>query len=260
MMSCEDCLEKLHDYLGQELTGDILGILQRHLDDCPPCFDRFEFSIKLRRLVRDRSGDHAVPEGLQIRIMAEIQKVIPQRRKARALPMSRGQSTLGLVASLVMATGLAGSLLFLHGSGQGPAEAATDPPLLAALVQDHEACSTLSTPGGVSLQQATRQLCDGLGYAVRLPQLPSGCAVRAVRVCDVDGVHFGHVILSREGHLFSWFVARTGSLPEGSATSGPEPQTVASEALLMRVHADQTDCIVSDKAGDVKALALETGI
>jgi mycothiol system anti-sigma-R factor len=51
-VNCQDCLDRLDEYVDRELTDDELIDLKRHLADCPPCEDRYRFESDLKRLVR----------------------------------------------------------------------------------------------------------------------------------------------------------------------------------------------------------------
>ena len=51
-MNCHDCQERLDAYVDRELSDDEVVELRRHLDECPPCDDRYRFEAGLKRLVR----------------------------------------------------------------------------------------------------------------------------------------------------------------------------------------------------------------
>lgn len=64
MGDCKDTLDRLYEYLDRELSGDERVEVQRHLDDCPPCQDRFHFEENVLRLVRRCCRDVAAPPSL----------------------------------------------------------------------------------------------------------------------------------------------------------------------------------------------------
>ncbi len=67
-MNCGDCLEQLTPYLDRELTDAELVQVRRHLQDCPPCDDRYQLQVHLKRLVKvccDRGG---APEHLRSKL------------------------------------------------------------------------------------------------------------------------------------------------------------------------------------------------
>ena len=71
---CIEAVELLYHYLDGELTDDRRSLIQRHLDDCPPCFDAYDFEAELRIVVRQKCRDR-VPESLVMRVAAALQEV-----------------------------------------------------------------------------------------------------------------------------------------------------------------------------------------
>ena len=71
---CIEAVELLYHYLDGELTDDRRHLIQRHLDDCPPCFDAYDFEAELRVIVRQKCRDH-VPEALMQRVAAALRQV-----------------------------------------------------------------------------------------------------------------------------------------------------------------------------------------
>jgi mycothiol system anti-sigma-R factor len=51
-MNCGDCLEKLGGYMDRELSDSEVDEVRRHLADCPPCEDLYDFQVGMKRLVR----------------------------------------------------------------------------------------------------------------------------------------------------------------------------------------------------------------
>ena len=51
-MNCTDCIEKLGSYLDRELNEAEVAEVTRHMDDCPPCKDLYEFQAGVKRLVK----------------------------------------------------------------------------------------------------------------------------------------------------------------------------------------------------------------
>jgi mycothiol system anti-sigma-R factor len=64
MGDCKDTLDRLYEYLDRELSEAERLEVQQHLDDCPPCLDRFEFEENVLRLVRRCCRDVAAPQSL----------------------------------------------------------------------------------------------------------------------------------------------------------------------------------------------------
>ncbi len=66
-MDCNEAIHELYSYLDGELTAWKRRAIARHLDDCPPCAQGYEFEMELRQVVVSRCRDE-VPEGLRERI------------------------------------------------------------------------------------------------------------------------------------------------------------------------------------------------
>jgi mycothiol system anti-sigma-R factor len=64
---CEETIERLYTYLDGELTDERRSEIKRHLDDCSPCLDAYDFEAELRQLIAHRCRDH-VPEHLLARV------------------------------------------------------------------------------------------------------------------------------------------------------------------------------------------------
>jgi mycothiol system anti-sigma-R factor len=67
---CDDAVYELYTFLDGELTDERRHEIRRHLDDCPPCFEQFDFEAELRLVVASKCKD-SVPESLRRRI-AEV--------------------------------------------------------------------------------------------------------------------------------------------------------------------------------------------
>jgi mycothiol system anti-sigma-R factor len=67
---CDHALRTLYSYLDGELTPERREAIKRHLDQCSPCLEAFDFEAELKTLVARCCRDQ-VPEGLRQRI-AEV--------------------------------------------------------------------------------------------------------------------------------------------------------------------------------------------
>ena len=65
--NCDDALHELYGFLDGELTVERRTKIQRHLDDCPPCYEAFDFEAELR-IVIARKCTEQVPDSLKERI------------------------------------------------------------------------------------------------------------------------------------------------------------------------------------------------
>ena len=64
---CERALQTLYHFLDGELTVDRRRAIQRHLDECSPCLEAFDFEAELKIVIARCCRDQ-VPEGLRQRI------------------------------------------------------------------------------------------------------------------------------------------------------------------------------------------------
>ena len=64
---CNETIERLYHYLDGELTDERRGEIKRHLDDCSPCLEAYDFEAELRVVIAQRCRDH-VPEHLLDRV------------------------------------------------------------------------------------------------------------------------------------------------------------------------------------------------
>ena len=68
-MDCERALREIEAYLDGELAESGRAELERHLFGCASCFDRSEFRVRVREIVRRKCGVEAeMPERVAIRI------------------------------------------------------------------------------------------------------------------------------------------------------------------------------------------------
>lgn len=66
-LSCEEVIERLFDYLDQEMASQQAADIERHLHRCHDCFTRAEFEKRLRARV-EAAGTASAPPRLQRRI------------------------------------------------------------------------------------------------------------------------------------------------------------------------------------------------
>lgn len=75
---CGEAIEKLYTFLDGELTEQRRVDIRRHLDDCSPCLEAFDFEAELRIMISVRCRDD-VPESLRLRVAAAIMAAEAQR-------------------------------------------------------------------------------------------------------------------------------------------------------------------------------------
>lgn len=71
---CSEAVEVLYHYLDGQLTEERRVLIKRHLDDCPPCLDAFDFEAELRIVIAHKCRER-VPDDLRLRVAQAIRLV-----------------------------------------------------------------------------------------------------------------------------------------------------------------------------------------
>ena len=71
---CMEVVKLLYQYIDGELAAERRGVITRHLDDCAPCLDAYEFETELRVLVSRKCRDE-VPEDLRQRVHEALRRL-----------------------------------------------------------------------------------------------------------------------------------------------------------------------------------------
>jgi mycothiol system anti-sigma-R factor len=72
MSECKDALHELYHFLDGELTEETRAAIQRHLDNCRPCAEPYDFEAELRQIIR-RKCQEQVPESLVNKVRAALE-------------------------------------------------------------------------------------------------------------------------------------------------------------------------------------------
>jgi mycothiol system anti-sigma-R factor len=72
MSDCEDALHELYGFLDGELTEERRKLIRRHLEDCQPCAEPYDFEAELREVVR-RKCQEQVPDRLIIKVRQALE-------------------------------------------------------------------------------------------------------------------------------------------------------------------------------------------
>lgn len=87
-VDCRQSVERLYHYLDGELTDERRRRIQRHLDECPPCVEAFDFEAELRQVIANRCKDH-VPASLLERVRRALDEEAGTRRTDEPSPAPR---------------------------------------------------------------------------------------------------------------------------------------------------------------------------
>ncbi len=71
---CSEAVEVLYHYIDGQLTEERRSLIRRHLDDCPPCLDAFDFEAELRAVIAHKCRER-VPDELRWRVAKAIRLV-----------------------------------------------------------------------------------------------------------------------------------------------------------------------------------------
>ena len=72
MVSCEQVLQTVYEFIDKEMTRDGMVTIKAHLDLCRSCFSRVEFEKLLREHMKSTT-DHACPEKVKKKIQDLMQ-------------------------------------------------------------------------------------------------------------------------------------------------------------------------------------------
>lgn len=70
---CGDAQDQIYQYLDAELDEATATSIRTHLDDCPDCFDSFDFERRLKSVIRTHLADD-MPTQLEERVKALIRE------------------------------------------------------------------------------------------------------------------------------------------------------------------------------------------
>ena len=68
---CRDTLHDLYHFLDGELTEEKRAHIQQHLEDCPPCYEAFDFEAEIKAHIANKCRER-VPDSLRARIAEAI--------------------------------------------------------------------------------------------------------------------------------------------------------------------------------------------
>jgi anti-sigma factor (TIGR02949 family) len=71
MLSCEDVMDRLWEYLDGELDPDTAGKIEQHLDACSLCYPQYDFRRAFQSLVA-QAGEGPVPPGLRRKVFEAL--------------------------------------------------------------------------------------------------------------------------------------------------------------------------------------------
>ena len=74
---CREALHELYHFLDGELTDVKREHIREHLEDCPPCFEAFDFEAEVKAYIAGKCRERS-PEELRTRIAEAIAQQAPR--------------------------------------------------------------------------------------------------------------------------------------------------------------------------------------
>jgi mycothiol system anti-sigma-R factor len=72
---CSSVLDRLYEYIDDEMADDDCASIQEHLDDCAPCLAEYGLEQAVKALVHRSCGCDIAPEQLRLKILSKIKQV-----------------------------------------------------------------------------------------------------------------------------------------------------------------------------------------
>lgn len=67
-ISCGEAVARLYDFLDREGSAASVEEVERHLNMCRHCCDRFAFEVSLWQVVKTKGQEACCPEGLKAKV------------------------------------------------------------------------------------------------------------------------------------------------------------------------------------------------
>ncbi len=71
---CEKMIASLNAIIDDEVTEEEKAYFKKHMDDCQPCFDKYQVEKALLTSIRSKLNKKPCPEKIKSQIKAQIQK------------------------------------------------------------------------------------------------------------------------------------------------------------------------------------------
>lgn len=68
---CTETLHELYHFLDGELTDAKRAHIKQHLEECPPCYEAFDFEAEIKAYIANKCRER-VPDSLRARIAEAI--------------------------------------------------------------------------------------------------------------------------------------------------------------------------------------------
>jgi len=72
---CSEVLDRVYEYLDNELEALDCAKIKQHLDECGPCLQQYDLDLALKALIRRSCACEPAPQELRTKIMTRITTV-----------------------------------------------------------------------------------------------------------------------------------------------------------------------------------------
>jgi mycothiol system anti-sigma-R factor len=72
---CSSVLERVYEYIDNEMADDDCATVKQHLDECAPCLAEFGLEQTVKSLVQRSCGCDQAPEQLRAKVLSKIRQV-----------------------------------------------------------------------------------------------------------------------------------------------------------------------------------------
>ena len=72
---CSEVLDRVYEYLDNELEELDCAKIRQHLDECGPCLKQYDLDLALKALIRRSCACEPAPEELRTKILTRITTV-----------------------------------------------------------------------------------------------------------------------------------------------------------------------------------------
>ena len=69
---CEHVLERVYEFIDNELDGASGDAIRQHLSDCEPCLDKYDVEQAVKKLVASRCGGDTAPARLRDKVLGQL--------------------------------------------------------------------------------------------------------------------------------------------------------------------------------------------
>ena len=202
-----------HDHIGDHLYAfldDALDIphtlhIRAHLETCPACFQRYQFVLNVRHLLREEAANFTAPPHLEERLrqLGNRKPKRPRQLPWRPLPLT----VVAILFLLILVT------LFFHTS--------REPELVPLLLAQHRTVLDAQQPlqlRTTNPEEVMAWLKDQIQIPINLPRAAlAGFTLVGATTLALPGGKGAYVLYKRQANSLAYVVLATGhaSLPAG---------------------------------------------